>query len=273
MIGPATDLAMRVLIVDDDASVRTKVRRLLARDPAVTVVGEAADGPAAVAMVRERAPDVVVLDLRLPDLDGFAVIRAVGVDRMPRVVFTTSPDDHATRALEVRALDYLLKPFSDDRFARALARAREEIRTLGLAALGRRVHALVASPPPDAAAEPGAGPDASPAAGGRLLIPEVGRTRVVRLDRVDWIEAADYCVRVHLRDRSHLLRRSLADLERELDPRRFLRIHRSAIVNVDRVAQIRPLFKGDAVVELEGGRELRVSRAHRARLLAVIEGR
>ena len=258
---------------DDEPAARATLRLLLEREPEVEIVAECADGRAAVEAVRAARPDLLLLDVQMPELDGFGVLAALAEHETPAVIFVTAYDAHALRAFEVRALDYLLKPFSDDRFARALARAREEIRTLGLAALGRRVHALVASPPPDAAAEPGAGPDASPAAGGRLLIPEVGRTRVVRLDRVDWIEAADYCVRVHLRDRSHLLRRSLADLERELDPRRFLRIHRSAIVNVDRVAQIRPLFKGDAVVELEGGRELRVSRAHRARLLAVIEGR
>ena len=234
------------------------------------MVAECADGRSAVEAVRATRPDLLLLDVQMPELDGFGVLAALEERETPAVIFVTAYDAHALRAFEVRALDYLLKPFSDDRFARALARAREEIRTLGLAALGRRVHALVAPPPTEGEPEVEAAP---PSGAGRLLIPEVGRTRVVRLDRVDWIEAADYCVRVHLRDRSHLLRRSLSDLERELDPRRFVRIHRSAIVNVDRVAQIRPLFKGDAVVELEGGRELRVSRQHRARLLAAIERR
>jgi two-component system LytT family response regulator len=236
------------------------------------VVAECADGGSTIAAVRAARPDLLLLDVQMPELDGFEVLAALGEDETPAVVFVTAYDAHALRAFEVHALDYLLKPFSDERFAQALARARAEIDTHGLAELARRIHGLIApaagAPPGEAARETDAAPGP-----GRLLIPEVGRTRVVRLDQVDWIEAADYYARVHLRDRSHLLRRSLSDLERELDPRRFVRIHRSTIVNVDRVAQLRPLFKGDAVVELEGGRELRVSRQHRARLLAAIEGR
>ena len=253
MIGPATDLAMRVLIVDDDASVRTKVRRLLARDPAVTVVGEAADGPAAVAMVRERAPDVVVLDLRLPDLDGFAVIRAVGVDRMPRVVFTTSPDDHATRALEVRALDYLLKPFTPDRFRSVLQRVRHELaRRDGDGGRAVRLQELL-----DAVGS-------RPRYLDRLLVHHRHRPLFIPVERIDRIEADRNYVRLHGGGASYVMRGSIGALAERLDPGRFLRISRSDIVRLDAVTELHPWFHGDYRVILADGTALMWSRRYRA---------
>src|SRR5262249_3341609 len=210
-------------------------------------------------------PQLLFVDVQMPEKDGFAVLGEISREETPAVIFVTAYDAHALKAFEVRALDYLLKPFSDERFESALERARQEIAQHGLAELARRIGGLVdgeARPIP----APRIGPD-------RLLITQTGRTLVVRVDEIDWIEAADYCVQLHVGKRSHLLRRRLADLETELDPARFVRIHRSTIVNVERVRQIRPELKGDAVIDLADGTELRVSRRHREALLAVLRRR
>ena len=266
---------MRVMVVDDEPAARATLRLLLAREPDCELVAECADGDSAVAALQRERPDLLLLDVQMPERDGFAVLAALAPEQVPPVVFVTAYDAHALRAFEVHALDYLLKPFSDARFAQALGRARERLRTEGLAAVAQRVRALVAGEQPAASPRRPAPDDGDPGSSppGRLLVREAGRTRVLRLGDVDWIEAADYYARVHLRGRSHLVRRSLADLERELDPRRFARVHRSAIVNLERVAEIRPLFKGDAVVVLEGGRELRVSRSYRSAFEAALERR
>jgi two-component system LytT family response regulator len=272
---------LRVVVVDDEPHARATLRLLLARHPDVDLLAECGDGAEAVEVLRRERPNLVFLDVQMPEKDGFGVLAELDEEETPAVVFVTAYDAHALRAFEVRALDYLLKPFSDERFDRALERVRSELREHGLAELARRVHGLVSRGAELAeAAKPGEGAEglgapASPAEGGasRLLIPGTGRTLVVPVADIDWIEAEDYYVRVHTRGRAHLLRRSLADLERELDPARFVRVHRSALVNVDRVRQLRPLTKGDAVLELEGGRELRLSRTHRERLLRVLERR
>ena len=259
-----SDPLLRVAIADDEPTARATLRLLLSHHPDIEVVAECADGAATVAAVRERRPQLLFLDVQMPEMDGFAVLAELAPEETPAVVFVTAYDEHALRAFEVRALDYLLKPFSDDRFERALERARREIAQHGLAELARRIRGLIEDAP-------------APQAGGRgaerLLLPGTGRTLVVKVDEIDWIEAADYCVRLHVGKRTHLLRRPLAELEAELDPARFVRIHRSAIVNIERVRQIRPHFKGDAVVDLDNGTELRVSRSHRSGLLAALARR
>lgn len=258
---------LRVAIADDEPTARATLRLLLSRHPEIEVVAECADGAATVAAVRESRPQLLFLDVQMPEMDGFAVLAGLSPEETPAVVFVTAYDEHALRAFEVRALDYLLKPFSDDRFARALERARREIAHHGLAELARRIRGLIEDAPAAAAQADGRrGVE-------RLLISGTGRTLVVRVEEIDWIEAADYCVRLHAGKRTHLLRRTLAELEAELDPTRFVRIHRSAIVNVERVRQIRPHFKGDAVVDLDDGTELRVSRSHRSDLLTALARR
>lgn len=262
-----TDTPLRVAIADDEPTARATLRLLLSRHPEIVIVGECADGAATVAMVRERRPQLLFLDIQMPEMDGFAVLGELAPEETPAVVFVTAYDEHALRAFEVRALDYLLKPFSDDRFERALERASREIAQHGLAELARRIRGLVedgsATPPPTRGRR---GVE-------RLLVSGTGRTQVVKVEEIDWIEAADYCVKLHVGKRAYLLRRPLAELEAELDPARFVRIHRSTIVNVERVRQIRPQFKGDAVVDLADGTELRVSRGHRGELLAVLARR
>jgi two-component system LytT family response regulator len=259
-VTPETPL--KVAIADDEPTARATLRLLLARHPDVTLVAECPDGASAVEEVRARRPDLLFLDVQMPERDGFGVLAALAPEETPAVVFVTAYDAHALRAFEVRALDYLLKPFTDERFEEALERARRDIATHGLAELGRRVRGLLDGGAP--------GPASGGEAPRRLLVTETGRTLVVNIEEIDWIEAADYCVELHVGRRVHVLRRTLQDLETELDPARFVRIHRSAIVNVARVRQIRTHAKGDAFLDLEDGTELRVSRGHRETLLAAL---
>jgi len=236
-----------VAVVDDEPLARELVRLLLARDADVAVVAECSGADAAAAIAQAR-PDIVFLDVQMPEVDGFAVLERVGVDAAPVVVFVTAYGDHALRAFAVHAIDYVLKPIDDARFATALARAKHQ-------ALARR------------AGEPDARLAAMLRDGSRWTKRFLVRTRdrllVVPTDTIDWVEAADYYATLHAAGASHLLRETMAELERRLDPERFVRVHRSAIVNLDRVREVRPLFRGDAVLVLAGGAEVRLSRARR----------
>jgi two-component system LytT family response regulator len=239
---------LRVLIVDDEPPARRRLRALLDADPEVTVVGECGDGAAAVAELGRGECDLVFLDVQMPGLDGLEVVRAVGPERMPAVVFVTAHADHALPAFDARAVDYLLKPFDRERFEQALGRAKELVR-------GRRLLAAA-----------GPAPVQPPAA--RLLLRAQGRLYFLRADEIDWVEAAGNYLRLHAGGKAHLLRATLAGLEARLDPARFVRIHRSALVNLDRVAEMQPLFHGDYEVLLRDGTRLTLSRAYRANLAA-----
>jgi two-component system LytT family response regulator len=253
---------VRVLVVDDEPLARAGLRGLLADDPEVAVVGECANGREAVAAIRAQAPDLVLLDVQMPELDGFAVVREVGASQMPVVVFVTAFDQYALRAFEARALDYLLKPFSDERFRQALERAKEQVRQRRLGALSAQLAALLGLPgaPPDAAV-PVAVPAREPVA--RLEVRLGGRQIFVAVADIDWIEASDYYVRLHAAGRSHLLRETMQELEGRLDPRRFVRVHRSAMVAVDRVAELRTDAAGRPLLVLRDGTRLPVSRGRR----------
>jgi two-component system LytT family response regulator len=262
----ASPASLRVLLVDDEPLARDSLRLILASDPQVEIVGECGDGASAVTAIRALSPDLVFLDVRMPELDGFGVVDAVGPERMPAVVFVTAYDEHAVRAFEVHALDYVLKPFDDDRLRAALSRAREHLALTRDGALSRRLAALLAGAPDASGSR---APDESAPARWleRLQVPVGDRIRLVRVEDVDWIEGAGNYVRVHSGREKHLVRATLAALERELDPRRFVRIHRSAIVNVDRVRELEPYTGGDYIAFLQDGRKLRVSRTYRERLL------
>jgi two-component system LytT family response regulator len=254
---------MRVLLVDDEPLARDSLRVILAAEPDVDIVGEYGNGTDAVAAIRDLAPDLVFLDVRMPGLDGLGVVDAIGAEHMPAVVFVTAYDAHAVRAFEVHALDYVLKPFDDDRLRAALARVRAQVALARDGALARRLAALVAGRPPDDHAE-------GARAGRwitRLQVPAGDRIRLLRVDDVDWFEGAGNYVRVYSGRDKHLLRTTLAALERELDPARFARIHRSAIVNRERVRELEPYTGGDYIAFLVDGRKLRVSRTYRDRLL------
>jgi two-component system LytT family response regulator len=239
------------MIVDDEAPARRRIRRLLADEPGVVIAGECGDGESAGASIASLRPDLVFLDVQMPEGDGFAVVKALPPGPLPAILFVTAYDQYALRAFEVHAVDYLLKPFTGDRFRTALGRARERIeqRSIdpGLAGLADSLRRR-------------------PAYLTRLPVRTGGRTVFVDLGAVDWLEAADNYVRLHVRQREYLVRETLATLETQLDPDRFVRIHRSAIVAVDRIAEIRATSHGDAALLLRDGTPLAVSRTFRERL-------
>ncbi|HKG95183.1 MAG TPA: LytTR family DNA-binding domain-containing protein [Gemmatimonadaceae bacterium] len=279
---------MRVLIVDDEDFARQRVRRLLEAEGGVEVVGECAGGREAVGAIAEQRPDLVFLDVQMPRLDGFAVLRelqdlpepADGTPPVaPLVIFVTAFDEHALRAFDVHALDYLLKPVDPDRFRVALARAREQharstaaerharlLAVLGEAGMPSGGGAAGEGPPSPALAESIGGGSSPRAPLDRLLIKEEGRMYVVKTSEIDWVEAYGNYARLHVGPRAHLIRETMNNLERTLDPARFARIHRSTIVNLDRVKEMQPWFSGEYVVLLADGTKLKLSRWYRERL-------
>jgi two-component system LytT family response regulator len=252
-------VAIRTLIVDDEPLARQRLRALLEADPDVELVGECGDGREAVAVLQKIRPDLVFLDVQMPALDGFGVLAAVG-GRLPVVVFVTAHDRYALRAFEVHALDYLLKPFDKDRFHTALARAKAQVRREQDGAVSQRLLDLLKD-----VREPRN-------ALGRLVVKSGGRVYFVRVEDIDWVEAAGNYVRLHVGKEDHLLRESMAGLEARLDAARFLRIHRSTIVNVERIRELQPAFHGDYAVILRDGTELTLSRGYRDRLQALLGG-
>jgi two-component system LytT family response regulator len=245
---------IRTLIVDDEPLARQRLRRLLEADPDVVVLGECGDGGQAVTDLRELRPDLVFLDVQMPVLDGFGVLRELGGEALPAVIFVTAHDRYALKAFEVHALDYLLKPFDKARFAGALERAKAQVRQGSAAALNERLQELLRLVP------------ARRDGPGRLMVKSGGRVYFVRIEDVDWVEAAGNYVRLHVGKEEHLLRESLSALEKKLDPGRFVRIHRSTIVNLDRVRELQPAFHGDYVVILQDGAELALGRSFRDKL-------
>ena len=242
---------LRVLVVDDEPLARERMLRLLAGARDVEVVGECGDGHAAVAAIREGAPDLVFLDVQMPELDGFAVLESVGRDVVPGVVFMGPPGD-APRAFEVDAVDYLLKPYASERFQRALERARARI-SLGAAAGSAAWPARAATP----------APPAGESWVERIMVKADDRTQFVRVADIDRIESAGNYARLHVGRTTHLIRETLCALEGRLDPSRFGRIHRRVIVNLARVREIQPWFGGDQIVILADGLRLRLSRSYR----------
>ncbi len=246
---------IRTLVVDDEPLARERVLSLLQHEADVEVVGECSDGGQAVSAIQQHAPDLVFLDVQMPGCDGFEVIRSVGADRMPTVVFVTAYDEYALQAFEVHALDYLLKPFGKDRFQQTLRHAREELERRRAGDLGRRLLALVHGAKP-----------AEPPQVERLVVKSGGRVFFLRTDEIDWIEAAGNYVRLHLGAESHLFRETMNRMESRLDSRRFARIHRSRIVNTERIKEMQPWFNGDYIVVLRDGTRLTLSRGYRDRV-------
>jgi two-component system LytT family response regulator len=245
---------IRTLVVDDEPLARERVMSLLQQEVDVEVVGECSDGSEAVSAIQEHSPDLIFLDVQMPGCDGFQVIRNIGADRMPSVIFVTAYDEYALQAFEVHALDYLLKPFSKDRFLQTLHHAREAIEHRRAGELGRRLLALVHDVKPE------------PQRVERLVVKSGGRVFFLRTDEIDWIEAAGNYVRLHLGSESHLFRETMNRMEARLDSRRFSRIHRSRIVNTERIKELQPWFNGDYVVILRDGTRLTLSRGYREKL-------
>lgn len=253
---------LTALIADDEALARRRIAGLLRHRDEVRVVGQSATGPATVDAVRELRPDVLFLDVQMPGLTGFEVLATLEPDEHPVIIFSTAYDEYALAAFEVNAVDYLLKPYSDDRFETSLRRAERALRSERVGELHDRVRRLL----DHVAAEPGAA-RAAEARLDRFAVPDGDRVTLVDADDVDWIEAAGDYVRLHAGDRTHLVRGTMVTLERRLDPDSFLRIHRSTIVRLDGIRHLETLDHGDYAVVLGGGDQLRVGRSYRAAVL------
>jgi two-component system, LytTR family, response regulator len=248
---------LRVLVADDEAPARRVLVRLLTAHDDIDVVAECADGADAALRIREQRPELIFLDVKMPELDGFEVIARVGVDAMPPVVFVTAFDDFALRAFDVRALDYLVKPFSDARFEATLARARQRLVEMDAPRLAAELRSLLDAR--HSAPDGGTSPQ-------RFLVKLGSRTSVIAAREIDWIEAQGYYVTLHVGGATHLHRQAISSLEAELDPRAFARIDRSAIVNLSRVRELRRRSDGRWVARLVDGTELPVSRRRREQL-------
>ncbi len=261
-----SDTPVRVLIVDDEPPARRKIARLLEGDPGVAVVGEAGDGRSAVDAIRSLRPEVVFLDIQMPEIDGFGVLEALAPEELPEIVFVTAYDQYAIQAFEVAALDYLLKPFDAPRLREALDRAKARVRNTREAApgaageqghdaeLAERIRSLLAQL------------DHAAGASSRILVKDRDRARFVSVDEIRWIRGAGNYVEIHAARGTHLLRETLDGIQQRLDPRRFLRVHRSYVVNIDHVREIEPLSHGDHLLVLTDGSEVRLSRRYRSEL-------
>lgn len=245
---------IRALIVDDEPLARERIRDLVERDAEVELVGECRDGQEAVSAIRELAPDVVFLDVQMPEKSGFEVVDEIGVANLPVVVFVTAYDTFALKAFEVAALDYLLKPFDEDRFALTLERAKAQVRSRQPNAFQQRVLSMMEQLRP------------APAVLERIMLKTGGSLVFLKTEDIDWIAAEGNYVRLHVGSGSHLVRETIHSLDEQLDPRRFLRVHRSTIVNLDRVREIQPLVHGEHRVVLKNGTTLTLSRGYRDRL-------
>lgn len=247
-------MKIRALIVDDEPLARERIRTLLKAEPDIEIAGECGDGRKAIAAIERQRPDLLFLDVQMPEPDAFGVLQAVSPERLPVVIFVTAYDRYALKAFEASALDYLLKPFDRERFTKALARARKEIERTRAGQMNKRLLALLELVP------------GAPKYAERLVVKSGGRISFLRADEIDWVEAQGNYLCLHGGRESHLLRETMNELEARLDPRKFVRIHRSTIVNLERIKELQPAFHGDYSVLLRSGARLTLSRTYRDRL-------
>jgi two-component system, LytTR family, response regulator len=249
---------IRAVIADDELLARKFIRRLLKQDPEVEIVAECSNGKEAARVIREQKPDLVFLDVQMPEMDGFAVLDAVGLDHLPEIIFTTAYESYAIRAFELHALDYLLKPFDQVRFKAAMKHAKE------------RLHS---QPPEEGRLQIGTLLESIKAQQQhleRILIKADGRITFLNTHEIDWIEADDKYVHLHTAKGTRMVRQTLSAMETQLDPKRFIRIHRSAIVNVERIKELQPLFNGEHSLHLDNGTKLTLSRSYRDKLFGCL---
>lgn len=249
-------MKIRVLLVDDEPLARERVRKLLEKEPDIELLGECADGASAVQMIREHAPDLVFLDVQMPELDGFGVLERLGALALPAVVFITAHDQFALKAFEIHAVDYLLKPFDAARFQTTLERVRSILRGKKRGELDVRLAALLAEVRPEEKSR----------ALERIAVKSSGRVVFVKVEDIDWIQAADNYVSLHVGTEEHLHRETMATIEGQLPAAKFMRISRSTIVNVDRIKELQPLFHGEYAVLLRNGTRLTLSRSYRDKI-------
>ena len=260
--------ALRILIVDDEPLARDNLRIALESLPDVIVVGESIDGEAAIEAIDSLDPDVVMLDVQMPGLDGFGVVDRVGVSNMPTVVFVTAFDAHAVRAFQVHALDYILKPFDDTRLREVMERVREHHRDRRDGQRARQLAALLSSWGDENAGVPESnGNVSSKSYINRLTVRSDDRIRYITCSDVDHFQADGHYITIHAKGEAHRIRMAIGSLVGQLDPAMFVRIHRSTIVNLDRVREVQPWFGGDYIAIMQSGVKLRVSRARASTLL------
>ena len=253
-------MKIRTLIVDDMRLARRRLRQWLAGDPEIEIIGECANGREAIAAIKERVPDLVFLDVQMPEIGGFEVVAAIEAENLPTFVFVTGYDEFALGAFEVNAVDYLLKPVEKQRLTTALDRAKRDVRSRRAGEIDLRLQRFLELRVNE------------PEYLKRLAVKSVGHTIVLLVEDINWIGAAGNYVELHVGREIHLLRERLNHLELKLDPRRFVRIHRSTIVNVDSIRQLHPLFNGDQEILLRDGTRLTSSRTYHQRLKALIAG-
>jgi two-component system LytT family response regulator len=244
---------IRTLIVDDEPLAREGLRQLLESDPEIEILAECGDGPATLEAVRQYQPDLMFLDIQMPEMNGFEVLQALEETVMPLVVFVTAFEEHAIHAFQVHALDYLLKPIEPDRFREALARVKEEIQHRDGRAVVSRILGMLGT-----VRSTRAGLD-------RIMLKNGGKISFVRSDEIDWVEAQGDYVCLHVHDRKHLIREKISALDEQLPRAQFVRIHRSTIVNINRIKELQPLYHGDYAVLLQDGTRLTLSRSFRER--------
>jgi two-component system, LytTR family, response regulator len=260
-------VSVRVVIVDDEELARRGIRTRLQRSGDVEIVAECRNGREAIDAIRRASPDLVFLDVQMPGKTGFDVVEAIGWDTFPHVIFVTAHDRYAIRAFEVNALDYLLKPIDDERFDIAFQRARESLTRDRDSDLGRRLAAVIGD------VVPGKSDGRSASRPDRIVVRSGGRVVFVKISEIDWVEAAGDYVTLHVGKKSWLLRETITEMDRKLETNGFTRIHRSTLVNLERVGELRALDNGEYRVLLRDGTELKLSRSYRHALQRLIDGR
>jgi two-component system LytT family response regulator len=250
---------IRTLIVDDEPLAREGIRMLVERDAEIAVIGECANGQQAISAITEKMPDLLFLDIQMPEISGFEVLEAIGAQTLPCVIFVTAYDKYALRAFEVHALDYLLKPFTGERFQSALERAKAQIKSRGGEQLNQKLVRLLEDIRKDKTYLE------------RLVVKSAGRIFFLNVEEIDWIEAAENYVRLHTGRESHLVHGTMNKLASRLDPAQFLRIHRSTIINVKKIKELQPMFHGEYVVTLRDGTQLNSGRSYRQKLQSLLD--
>ena len=252
-------MKLRTLIVDDEPLARERIKRFLRDEADIEIIGECGNGKDAIATINGQSPDLVFLDIQMPEKNGFDVIRSLNGGKMPAIVFVTAYDQYALQAFDVHALDYLLKPFTRERIHRAVSRARESIENRRMGDIDERLISLIADLKTEKKYLE------------RLVVKSTGRVFFLRADEIDWIEAAGNYVKLHVGRDTHMIRDTMNGIEGKLDPDKFLRIHRSTVVHIDRIKELHPMFSGDYAVILRDGTELALSRNYRERFLELFE--
>jgi two-component system LytT family response regulator len=258
-------MKIKTIIADDEPLAREKIRNLLEEDPDIELIGECADGIETVTAIRNQQPDLVFLDVQMPELDGFGVLKALNDSNLPTLIFVTAYDQYALRAFEVHALDYLLKPFDRERFQKALQRAKEHIRKEKSGEVNEKLLTLLE----DLKSEKSNNHERKYL--DRLVIKAGGRVTFLKTEEIDWIEAAGNYIRLYIGKDSHLLRDTMNNIQTKLDPEKFLRIHRSTILKIDRIKELQPWYHGEYVVTLENGKQLTSSRSYRHKLSKLLQ--